>query len=94
MEGKFTDSNPVRYTPTFVGVSMAGEKIVLYRGIRDDIGYIRVDDGELWALSEGSKMSQRYDISTEKYTIMLESPQWTGTAQGTLRDIVEEDAIR
>lgn len=88
----------IRLMPVFVGQTDDGEKIVLYKNIRDagkeDELHLKRPDGELWALSPGSTVVMDFDLTAAKLTLSVRSPEWTGSARGTHKELKEEEAIR
>lgn len=70
----------------FVGESADDEKITLYQNENYPLDefHIRVDDGEVCAISEGSAMRVVADLEEgQKVTyIHLTSPEWSGVAKG------------
>ena len=84
---------PVTYIPVFAGKTPDGEKVVVYKHVNDPSElHILRPDGELWALSPGSEVTFKWDLFSDKLTFKVESPEWSGTAEGTKRDIVEAEA--
>lgn len=86
---------PIKYAPIFVGQTEEGERIVLYNLVgHEDSLHIKRPDGELWALSPGAKVEMGFESTEAKLHISIQSPEWTGKATGTHRDLIEEEAIR
>jgi hypothetical protein len=81
------------YRPVFVGYTQAAEKIVVYMDRNDQL-HIRRPDGELWALSHGSQYTVFRDPTTDIFRLSIESPEWTGIAVGTKKDLIEEEGIK
>lgn len=87
---------PIKYMPTFVGTGDGGEKIVLYKDIISDTEeiFIKINDGEVQKLSEGSDMLLEFDTTNAMFTLALQSPEWTGNALGSRKALLEEEPIR
>lgn len=55
--------------------------------------FIKRPDGETWAISPGSTMVTWEDTDWfgTIYCIRIESPEWTGTAKGTRKDLIRAE---
>lgn len=62
---------------------------------REEMGplHIRQDDGELWALSLGSELVHYIDKTTDTHHLTIESPEWSGTAEGSWLDVINEPSL-
>lgn len=79
-----------KYFPVFAGKTSEGEKIVLYHNVDDEEEvHIQLNDGEIQTLSHKGKMTVEFDLSSDTVHINIESLEWTGTATGTKRDLME-----
>lgn len=78
--------------PIFVGATPEGEKIILYRrtGIIEEL-HIQLPEGELWALSPGSKLVSWVDEENSLIHVAIESPEWSGTATGTREELIDAE---
>lgn len=98
-----------KYIPVFAGKTPEGEEIVIYQGAPDtrysrpdQISlsdaftqlYIKLSDGELWALSPNATVTLRRDDEDERIHVLVNSPEWSGTAVGTKKDLIEAEAQR
>lgn len=72
--------------PRFVGDTEDGERITIYE--IDGFVHLKVDDGEVWALSPGYKLTTYYDDLSSIMEVELTSDKWTGIARGG-RNLVE-----
>lgn len=88
--------NPIKYMPVFVGTSDSGEKIVLYKNIITNSSetFIKVNDGEIQALSPEADMLMEFDTLNAMFTLAIQSPEWSGNALGSKRELTEEEPIR
>lgn len=77
----------------FVGESKDEEKITLYQPASYPLDefHIRVDEGEVWAISPGSAMRVVAELEGGlKVTyVNIKSPEWTGVARGYI--VVEDN---
>jgi hypothetical protein len=80
-----------RYYPVFSGRTEDGGKVVIYMNLVDDSLHIVRPDGEFWALSLESVIEDYFNVDREIYRIEITSPEWTGQASGTRKDLLEED---
>lgn len=86
---------PMQYIPVFSGKTEEDKKLVLYNRLgKDTEFYIKHADGELQALSPGSKVEMTFDPRNATHQLSVRSPEWTGTATGTRRDLIEEEALK
>lgn len=86
---------PIKFAPVFVGKTEDGTKIVVYNVIgREQDLHIKVGDEEIRALSLGSAVESSFSATDSTLFIAIRSPEWTGTAKGTRRDLLDEEAIR
>lgn len=86
---------PMRYIPVFSGKTEEDKKLVLYNRLGNETEfYIKHADGELQALSTGSKVEMDFDLNNAFLQLSVHSPEWTGKATGTRKDLIEEEAIR
>lgn len=82
-----------KYIPVFAGKTPEDKTIILYKHVdHEDDMHIQRPDGQLWALSPGAKMKMEFDIGSDKLRISIESPEWTGTAIGTRKDLLEAES--
>lgn len=83
-----------KYRPVFAGKTKKGEKIILYDHAdrRGEI-YIQLPSGRARALSPGAKLTMMFTNGEDTLSLRVESPQWTGTAVGTRKDLIEADAL-
>lgn len=81
-----------RYRPIFVGFTEEEKKLVLYAkdGRDQDFHIQRPTDGQLWALSPGANIDWVADVANNCTILTITSPEWTGTAKGSKKDVVEE----
>lgn len=87
--------NPIRYMPVFSGKTKDEERIVLYKSVNNESElHIRCPDGGLWMLSSDRQIEIAFDPIESKLYISVQSPEWTGTAKGTKRDLIEEEALK
>lgn len=96
----------IRYMPVFAGKDDGDKatKVVIYREVLEDdlqvfgfsFGeqlYIKVGDGELWAISPGGDVTMWNTIGVDLLHIEVASPEWRGTATGTKAELIEEPTI-
>lgn len=79
--------------PVFAGKTEDGEGVIIYRrrGVIEELHILR-PDGELWALSPNATIHTWVDPDTEVIHIRIESPEWSGKAIGSRRDLIEAEA--
>jgi hypothetical protein len=79
-----------KYSPVFAGRTTAGETVVLYKtvGAEGELHILR-PDGELWALSPGSEIEMGFDIINSAFQLSVKSPEWTGKATATKKDLLD-----
>jgi len=87
------------YMPVFVGQTEDNQKVVLYKELADESKlYIKLADGELWALSPGTEVEMWFDMGEDRLNLRVVAiplaPHWQGRATGTRRDLIEEDGLR
>jgi hypothetical protein len=81
-----------RYHPVFAGKTSDDEPIVIYREDEvEDRYHIQLPNGELWALSPGSEWVTWEDLEESLIHLTMESPQWSGRAVGSKKDLVEAE---
>lgn len=86
-------------SPVFVGWTEDKEKIILYQHVNhpEEI-YIQLPNNEVLPLSPSAKIQLKFTWEIERVTdktwVSIESPEWTGTAVGTRRDLIEADIRR
>lgn len=85
--------NEVLYRPVFVGYTQAGEKVVIYTDWNDTL-HIKFEGGELRAIGPQAEYCTSRDTTTSIFRLSLRSPQWTGDAVGTRKDLIAEEGIR
>lgn len=81
-------------TPVFSGWTEDNENIILYQHMdRPDEIHIQRPDGELLALSPKAEITFAFtwnaQSETDKTWVNIESPEWTGEATGSRRDLIE-----
>lgn len=81
-----------RMVPIFVGKSKDGTKVVIYSCINGTL-FVRIDDGETWTISPGSDIELWNEMETSLFHMRLVSPEWTGDATGSRRDLIEEPIV-
>lgn len=83
-----------KYRPVFAGKTKKGEKIILYDHAdrRGEI-YIQLPSGRVRALSLRAKVTMVFTNGEDTLSVQIESPQWTGIAVGTRKDLIEADAL-
>lgn len=80
------------YRPIFAGFTKEGKKLVLYvKDGRDQDFHIQnpIDD-QLWALSPGTNITWVTDMVNNYTTLTIDSPEWSGTAKGSKKDVIAE----
>jgi uncharacterized protein YggU (UPF0235/DUF167 family) len=74
----------------FAGTTSDDRTIVIYQHHRRKTElHIQLDDGELMQLSPESSFSSMQDLTTQQMHITIKSPEWTGRATATRKDLVE-----
>lgn len=83
------------YRPIFAGFTEEGKKLVLYAkdGRDQDFHIRRPTDDQLLALSPGANITWVTDMVNNYTTLVIASPEWSGTAKGSQKDAVEEPAV-
>jgi len=93
--GERREMTPIKYVPVFSGKTQDDEQIVLYKNAANESElHIKRPDGELLALSLGSEVEMGFDSTTGVLRISVRSPAWTGTAEGTKNDLLQERALK
>lgn len=78
--------------PVFAGTTKDGERVELYK--QGEVYHLRhpKGGGEIWALSR-CEITMFHDQFTHTTHMTLSSPEWTGDATGTYKDLMEMEAL-
>lgn len=75
--------------PVFAGETDEGDEIILYQ-LGDEFHLLR-PDGEVHALSPGSEISWWQDADSQRMHLKVQSPQWTGMANGSRAEFIRAE---
>lgn len=82
------------YRPVFAGQAKDGGYVVLYKhDDREEELYLLRPDGELWALAPEAEVIMTFDGVEDRIHISVKSPEWTGEAEGSKRELIEEESL-